>query len=47
MEMRLIEVVGALDSFDSENTIYASEPWTADSDALVASSTESNMPLVI
>ena len=42
--MKLIEVVGALASFDNENTIYASQPWTADSEAVVESSPESNMP---
>ncbi len=42
MEMKLIDVVGALPSFDSQNTIYASEPWTPDCEAIVAP--ESAMP---
>lgn len=44
MEMKLIDVVGELASFDSENTIYASEPWTRDCEAIVAP--ESAMPPV-
>ena len=36
MEMKLIDVVGELASFDSESTIYASEPWSPDCDAIVA-----------
>jgi hypothetical protein len=42
MEMKLIDVVGDLASFDTENTIYASEPWTADCEASVV--LESKMP---
>ena len=42
MEMKLIDVVGELVSFDRQNTIYASEPWTPDCEAIVAP--ESAMP---
>lgn len=42
--MKLIDVVGELASFDSQNTIYASEPWTPDCEAIVAP--ESAMPPV-
>ncbi|MEN3951235.1 hypothetical protein [Iodidimonas sp. SYSU 1G8] len=34
--MRLADVLDRLSEFDSEDTIYASEPWTEDSDAMVA-----------
>ncbi|MFQ3582055.1 MAG: hypothetical protein SNJ49_09135 [Chloracidobacterium sp.] len=34
--MRLIEVVEKLGRLDEESTIYASEPWTAESNAVVA-----------
>lgn len=33
---RLNDVVGRLSEFDSEDTIYASEPWTEQSEAMVA-----------
>jgi hypothetical protein len=33
---KLIELLARLDELDSEETIYACEPWTADSDAMVA-----------
>jgi hypothetical protein len=33
--MRLIEIIQNLASFDVENTIYAVEPWTKDSESLV------------
>ena len=33
--MKLSEVIASLSRFDDEDTIYATEPWTADSDALV------------
>jgi len=33
---RLIEIVERLSEFDEDDTIYASEPWTEDSDAMVA-----------
>ena len=42
--MKLIEIVGDLASFDNENTIYASEPWSADCEAIVAAARESKMP---
>jgi hypothetical protein len=44
MGMKLIDVVGALVSFDRQNTIYASESWTPDCEATVAP--ESAMPPV-
>ncbi|MBR0712095.1 hypothetical protein [Bradyrhizobium liaoningense] len=34
--MRLDDVVSRLSSLDSEATIYASEPWTPKSEAMVA-----------
>jgi hypothetical protein len=34
--VRLSDVVLGLECFDQEDTIYASEPWTADSEAIVA-----------
>lgn len=34
--MKLIEAVEQLDALDQESTIYASEPWTSESNALVA-----------
>jgi hypothetical protein len=33
---RLIDIVGRLSDFDEDDTIYVSEPWTEDSDAMVA-----------
>ncbi|QND55613.1 hypothetical protein [Mesorhizobium huakuii] len=33
---RLIEIVERLSEFDEYDTIYASEPWTEDPDAMVA-----------
>ena len=39
--MKLIEIVRDLGSFDSEEDIYASEPWTAGCEAIVTP--ESNM----
>ena len=42
--MKLIEVVNDLVRFDLENTIYASEPWSPDSEAIVAPSPESKIP---
>ena len=41
IEMKLIDIVGGLASFDGENTIYASEPWTADCEAIVTSALKS------
>ena len=43
--MKLIQIVGDLacfDTDDTESTIYASEPWTTDCDAIVAP--ESKVP---
>lgn len=34
--MTLLQVVGNLDSFDEDSTIYAAEPWTNRSQAIVA-----------
>ena len=34
--MRLVDVIDKLAEFDSEDTIYALEPWTAESEAVVA-----------
>lgn len=34
--MRLLDIVGRLPEFDEKDTIYVSEPWTEDSDAMVA-----------
>jgi hypothetical protein len=48
MEMKLIEIVGDLASFDGEHTIYASEPWTAHCEAIVASAPQSKtLPPVV
>jgi len=33
--MTLFEAIRDLDSLDEESTIYAAEPWTADSQAIV------------
>jgi hypothetical protein len=34
--MKLVEVVSNLASYDEELTIYAKEPWTCDSEAILA-----------
>jgi hypothetical protein len=34
--MSLLQAVQELDSLDQESTIYASQPWTADSKVMVA-----------
>lgn len=34
--MTLADILSSLDSFDPEGTIYATEPWTRDSAAIVA-----------
>ena len=34
-QMKLSEVVASLSKFDSEDTIYAIEPWNADSEVMV------------
>jgi hypothetical protein len=34
--LRLGDVIDRLSEFDSEDTIYASEPWTENSEAVVA-----------
>ena len=33
---RLADIIARLSEFDDEDTIFASEPWTGDSDAIVA-----------
>lgn len=43
---RLIDLVAKLSEFDEYDTIYAAEPWTEDSDAMVATEPESGgLPL--
>ncbi len=43
---RLIEIVARLSEFDEYDTIYAAEPWTENSDAMVATEPESGgLPL--
>jgi hypothetical protein len=39
--MKLIEAIRNLDALDEESTIYASEPWTENSEAIVARESES------
>jgi hypothetical protein len=34
--VRLVDVIDRLSEFDGEDTIYASEPWTEESEAMVA-----------
>jgi hypothetical protein len=34
--MTLAEAVGRLSEFDADDTIYAAEPWTVDSNVIVA-----------
>lgn len=34
--MKLVDIVGDLSSYDDELTIYAKEPWTCDSEAILA-----------
>ena len=34
--LTLLEAIRDLDSFDEGNTVYAAEPWAADSEAIVA-----------
>ncbi|MEZ2329937.1 hypothetical protein AB6802_09450 [Mesorhizobium sp. RCC_202] len=33
---KLLDIVGRLSDFDEDDTIYVAEPWTEDSDAMVA-----------
>jgi hypothetical protein len=42
--VKLSEIIRELDSFGAEETIYASEPWTGDSTAVVAREPESGVP---
>jgi hypothetical protein len=41
MGVRLGDIVKRLSEFDGDDTIYASEPWTENSDAIVARELES------
>ena len=41
--MKLLDVVGRLSDFDDDDTIYVSEPWTKDSDAMVATAPDDTM----
>lgn len=41
--MKLLDVVGRLSDFDEEDTIYVSEPWTEESDAMVAPEPEEGL----
>jgi hypothetical protein len=42
---KLIEILARLDELDSEETIYACEPWTADSNTMVTlEDPESGLP---
>jgi hypothetical protein len=34
--VKLIELIASLDGLDGEETIYARQPWSEDSDAMVA-----------
>jgi hypothetical protein len=38
--IKLLDIVGRLSEFDEGDTIYVSEPWTEDSDAMVATGPE-------
>lgn len=42
--VKLSEIIQKLDSFDAEDTIFASEPWTMDSVAVVAPESASDVP---
>ena len=42
--MKLIEAIHDLASLEEANTIYASEPWTPDSEAIVAPESASGGP---
>lgn len=37
---RLADIIARLSEFDADDTIYAREPWTDDSDAIVATERE-------
>jgi hypothetical protein len=41
--MKLLDIVGRLSDFDEEDTIYLSEPWTENSDAMVATEPEEGL----
>ena len=45
--MTLLEAVQSLDSLDNKGTIYAVEPWTASSKALVAEEPEGGLPSAV
>ncbi|RUU50124.1 hypothetical protein [Mesorhizobium sp. M2C.T.Ca.TU.002.02.1.1] len=40
---KLLDIVGRLSDFDEEDTIYVSEPWTEDSDAMVATAPDDSI----
>ena len=42
--VKLIELIARLDELDAEEIIYACEPWTADSDALVSPEYQDSVP---
>jgi hypothetical protein len=42
--MNLLDVIRDLDSFDREDTIYAKEPWSPDSMAMVVKEPEEGDP---
>jgi hypothetical protein len=42
--VKLIGLIARLDELDGEEIIYAREPWTADSDAMVASEYQDSVP---
>lgn len=41
--IKLLDIVGRLSDFDEDDTIYVSEPWTVDSDAMVATEPEEGL----
>ena len=45
--VKLIELVERLAELDDEDTIYASEPWTEDSDAMVGLEDQDRKPFGI
>lgn len=40
---KLLDIVGRLSDFDEDDTIYAAEPWTGDSDAMVATAPDDSI----
>lgn len=41
--VKLWDMVGRLSDFDEDDTIYVSEPWTENSDAMVATAPDDGM----